>query len=87
MTRIAIHGFGRIGRSTLRAALLDGRFTPAALSDVQDLTTLGDLFAVDSNYGRWPEPVSVGEGKLQIGKRAITSAMGFPTGAGLASTW
>jgi glyceraldehyde 3-phosphate dehydrogenase len=71
MTRIAIHGFGRIGRSTLRAALLDGRFTPAVLSDVQDPAMLAALFAVDSNYGRWPEPVQADAGGLRIGERAI----------------
>lgn len=72
MARIAINGFGRIGRSTLRAALTDAGFTPVAISDVQDLSALAALFAVDSNYGRWCEPVRADEGSLRIGERSIT---------------
>jgi glyceraldehyde 3-phosphate dehydrogenase len=71
MARIAIQGFGRIGRATLRAALRDVGFTPVAVADVQDPATLAALFAVDSNYGRWPEPVGVGEGALRVGERSI----------------
>jgi glyceraldehyde 3-phosphate dehydrogenase len=71
MTSIAIHGFGRIGRSTLRVALQNNLFTPAAISDIKDLPTLAALFAVDSNYGRWPEPVEVGENAFRIGERTI----------------
>ena len=59
MTTIAIHGFGRIGRSTLRVALQNNLFTPAAISDIKDLPTLAALFAVDTNYGRWPEPEKI----------------------------
>jgi glyceraldehyde 3-phosphate dehydrogenase len=57
MTKIAIHGFGRIGRSAARVALSRGLFVPAVISDIQDPATLAELFAVDSNYGMWPEPV------------------------------
>jgi glyceraldehyde 3-phosphate dehydrogenase len=86
MTRIAIHGFGRIGRSTLRAALTDAGFTPVAVSDVQDLPTLAALFAVDSNYERWPEPVRADEGALRIGERSIpylNARDGLPDWGGL----
>jgi glyceraldehyde 3-phosphate dehydrogenase len=71
MTGIVIHGFGRIGRSTLRAALAEERFTPVAISDVKDLETLAALFAVDTNYGRWPEKVSVEGSSLVVGGRTI----------------
>lgn len=71
MARIAIHGFGRIGRATLRAALTEARFTPAAISDVKDLSTLSALFAVDSIYGRWDEQVGADNGMLRVGERAI----------------
>jgi len=40
MSKIAIHGFGRIGRSALKAAL-DGRhFVPVSISDIKDVPTL-----------------------------------------------
>jgi glyceraldehyde 3-phosphate dehydrogenase len=57
---IAIQGFGRIGRTLLRIALERRLFTPKAVADIKDLSTLAALFEVDTNYGRWPEPV---EGK------------------------
>jgi glyceraldehyde 3-phosphate dehydrogenase len=53
MKMIAIHGFGRIGRSTLKAALASHQFVPVAISDIKDLPTLAALFAYDSNYGPW----------------------------------
>lgn len=71
MKKIAIHGFGRIGRSALRVALQRGLFTPAAISDIKDVSTLAALFAVDSNYGRWPEAVMADEQGFIIGDRAI----------------
>jgi glyceraldehyde 3-phosphate dehydrogenase len=71
MSSIAIHGFGRIGRSLLRMALQDGHFVPVSISDIKDLPTLAALFEVDTNYGRWGEQVSAGEGKFVIGGRDI----------------
>jgi glyceraldehyde 3-phosphate dehydrogenase len=71
MNKIAIHGFGRIGRLTARHAIANGLFTPVSVSDIQDLSTLGALFKADSNYGLWPEPVSTRENALVIGNREI----------------
>lgn len=72
MPAIGIHGFGRIGRSLLRVALQDQLFTPISISDIKDPETLAALFAVDTNYGRWPEPTSGDAGTLTIGGREIT---------------
>lgn len=71
MGTIALHGFGRIGRSTLRAALTDTLFTPVSISDIRDLPTFAALFAVDTNYGRWAEPVDARDSTLVIGGREI----------------
>jgi glyceraldehyde 3-phosphate dehydrogenase len=71
MGRIAIYGFGRIGRSAARAALRDGLFVPAAICDVKDLPTLAALFEIDSNYGRWSEEVRACAGKFLVGGREI----------------
>ncbi|MCI0394101.1 MAG: aldehyde dehydrogenase [Chloroflexi bacterium] len=71
MSKIAIHGFGRIGRSALKAALKNKLFTPFSISDIKDLATLAALFEVDSNYGRWPEPAKAENGSLLIGGREI----------------
>jgi glyceraldehyde 3-phosphate dehydrogenase len=71
MGAIAIHGFGRIGRSTLKAAFSGNRFVPVSLSDIKDLPTLAALFAVDTNYGRWPEAVRTEGSTLVIGGRQM----------------
>jgi glyceraldehyde 3-phosphate dehydrogenase len=71
MKRVAIHGFGRIGRSTTRAALKNNLFVPVSISDITDPSTLAALFAYDSNYGAWPEPVEFKDGKFVIGGRQI----------------
>jgi glyceraldehyde 3-phosphate dehydrogenase len=71
MARIAIHGFGRIGRSLMKVALKNDLFVPVSISDIKDLPTLAALFEVDSNYGRWHEEVAVKEGYFVIGGREI----------------
>jgi glyceraldehyde 3-phosphate dehydrogenase len=71
MERIAMYGFGRIGRQFLRVGLHNNLFVPLAIADIKDVSTLAALFEVDTNYGRWPEPVSASEGQLTIGGRNI----------------
>ncbi|MEI7556487.1 glyceraldehyde 3-phosphate dehydrogenase NAD-binding domain-containing protein [Candidatus Chlorohelix sp.] len=71
MAKVAIHGFGRIGRSLMKVALRDNLFTPVSISDIKDLPTLAALFEVDSNYGRWHEPVSTKGDTLFVGGREI----------------
>lgn len=71
MGKIAIHGFGRIGRSLTRIGIKNGLFTPVSISDIKDPKTLAALFDVDSNYGRWHEPVSASEAGFSIGGREV----------------
>jgi glyceraldehyde 3-phosphate dehydrogenase (phosphorylating) len=71
MARIAIHGFGRIGRSLMRVALENDLFVPVSVSDIKDAPTLAALFEVDSNYGRWPEDVRTKNSDIIIGGREI----------------
>ncbi len=71
MKKIALHGFGRIGRQFLRVGLSQNLFVPASISDIKDEATLAALFAVDTIYGRWHEPVSGKDGKITIGGREI----------------
>jgi glyceraldehyde 3-phosphate dehydrogenase len=53
-TRVAINGFGRIGRLVLRAALKTGRkFDFVAINDLTDTKTLAHLFKYDSVHGRF----------------------------------
>lgn len=71
MARIAIHGFGRIGRSLMKVALKHDLFFPVSISDIKDVPTLAALFEVDSNYGRWPVEVATKDSCFVIGGRAI----------------
>lgn len=71
MVGIAIHGFGRIGRSMLKAALRDRLFAPISTSDIRNPADFAALFAVDSNYGLWPDPVSAEDDVLVIGDHRI----------------
>ena len=66
--RVAINGFGRIGRLTLRTMLERHRtnLTVVAINDMADLRTNAHLFRYDSAYGRFPGKVEIGEGVLQI---------------------
>lgn len=71
MARIAIHGFGRIGRSLMKVGLKQNLFVPVSISDIKDLRTLAALFEVDSNYGRWHEEVIAKDRNFVIGGRKI----------------
>jgi glyceraldehyde 3-phosphate dehydrogenase len=71
MARIAIHGFGRIGRSLMKAGLKNNLFAPVSVSDIRDIPTLAALFEVDTNYGRWHEPVAPTDTGFVIGGREI----------------
>lgn len=71
MARVAIHGFGRIGRSLMKVALKNNLFVPVSISDIKDIGTLAGLFEVDSNYGRWHEEVAVKDNRFAIGGREI----------------
>jgi glyceraldehyde 3-phosphate dehydrogenase len=73
--RVAINGFGRIGRLTLRTMLERHKtnLTIVAINDMADLQTNAHLFRYDSTYGIFPGPVEVGEGILKIDDLNISS--------------
>jgi glyceraldehyde 3-phosphate dehydrogenase len=71
-TRIAINGFGRIGRQVLRVFLERyPKLEVVALNDLGDTKTMAHLFKHDSSYGNYPGSVSAGEGTMSIDGRAI----------------
>lgn len=71
MAKIALYGFGRIGRQFLRVALKRELFIPEVIADIQDISLLGALFSVDTNYGRWHEEVKTTDESFVIGNRKI----------------
>ncbi len=59
-TRVAINGFGRIGRNILRAAKKNGADLDfVAVNDLTDAETLAHLLRYDSVHGRYPGTVEV----------------------------
>lgn len=60
--RIAINGFGRIGRSFFREAFGDPEFEIVAINDLADARTLAYLLKYDSVHGRYKKTVSAGGG-------------------------
>jgi glyceraldehyde 3-phosphate dehydrogenase len=66
-TRIAINGFGRIGRGFVRCLAQDpGAFDLVVINDLTDSKTLGHLLKYDSIHGRFPGTVSVQKDALVI---------------------
>ncbi len=60
-TKIAINGFGRIGRQVTKALFEKhrGQFDLVAVNDLSDVETNAHLFRYDSNYGTYPGTVVV----------------------------
>ena len=73
-TRVAINGFGRIGRAVVRAAHERAADVEiVAVNDVTDAATLAQLLARDSVYGRFPAPIAAGDGVIEVGGREIAA--------------
>jgi glyceraldehyde 3-phosphate dehydrogenase len=69
--RVAINGFGRIGRLVFRILSADARFEVVSINDLSDATTLAHLLKFDSTHGRFRGQVSTGEGKLVVNGKDI----------------
>ena len=70
--RVAINGFGRIGRTFFRAAQTEGvGFEIVAINDLTDVKTLAHLLKYDSIMGRFNAEVEVKEGALVVDGKEI----------------
>ena len=71
--KVGINGFGRIGRQVLKAIRDDHpqALEVVAFNDLGDLNTMAHLLKYDSNYGRFDEPVELGDGELIVGGKSI----------------
>ena len=72
-TKIAINGFGRIGRCVTR--VLFGSASPdlelVAVNDLTSPEVLGHLLQFDSVHRQFDQPVEVGDGRLTIAGRSV----------------
>ncbi len=69
--RIAINGFGRIGRMVLRAAAKEKGIEFVAINDLTDAKTLAHLLKYDSVHGAFPGKVEVGENSIIVNGKTI----------------
>ncbi len=71
MVKVAINGFGRIGRNALKI-LLDRRDVQVvAINDITDAKTLAHLLQHDSTYGTYDKKVSAKEHSIMVNTREI----------------
>ncbi len=69
--RVAINGFGRIGRLVFKAGQYDKEIEFVAINDLTDAQTLVHLLKYDSVHGRYPEKVVVQDEYLVAGERKV----------------
>ncbi len=80
--RVAINGFGRIGRNILRAIHESGRkdIDVVAVNDLGPVETNAHLLRYDSVHGRFPHEVSVDGDQISVGKEKFkVTAIKDPT--------
>lgn len=69
--RVAINGFGRIGRNFLRTSKGYNEFEIVAINDLTDAKTLAHLVKYDSVHGIFGADVKAGEGNMTIDGKEI----------------
>ena len=71
-TKVAINGFGRIGRAVARIIMQrKGDLDLVAVNDLADAKSLAHLFKYDTVMGKWDGTVEAGDGKLVINGKDI----------------
>ena len=72
--RVAINGFGRIGRNVLRSAWNDGDIEFVHINDLTDDATLAHLLKHDSVHGSFDQDVAVVDGGIRVGDTVISTS-------------
>ena len=71
MKKVAINGFGRIGRMCFRSLIQNPNIEIVAINDLTDVPTLAHLLKYDSVHGRFGHSVEAGEGALIVNGKSI----------------
>lgn len=75
MIRVAINGFGRIGRNAFKIAFANPELEVVAINDLTDTSTLAHLLRHDSNYGEYHHKVESDEKNIIVdGKKVAVTA-------------
>jgi glyceraldehyde 3-phosphate dehydrogenase len=72
--KVAINGFGRIGRNVFRALYESGRqdqFEVVAVNDLGDASTNAHLLQYDTAHGRFSQSVTVEEDQFMVGETRV----------------
>lgn len=69
--KVAINGFGRIGRLALRLMIENNDFEVVAINDLTDAKTLAHLFKYDSAQGRFNGEIEVKDGAFVVNGKEI----------------
>ncbi len=70
-TKLAINGFGRIGRIFFRQAFGNPAIEIVAINDLGTAANLAYLLKYDTVYGRYNKPVQVADGKMTVDSKEI----------------
>ncbi len=71
MVKVAINGFGRIGRNALKILLDRHDVQVVGINDITDAKTLAHLLKYDSSYGTYDKTVKAGENSIFVNSREI----------------
>ena len=69
--KVAINGFGRIGRNVFRVTLGDPSIEIVAINDITDAKTLAHLLKYDSIHGNLPNRIQASDDAIQVDGHAI----------------
>ena len=69
--KVAINGFGRIGRNVFRAAMNDPAIEIVATNDIADAKTLAHLLKYDSILGNLPNRITASDDAIHVDGRTI----------------
>lgn len=71
MKRVAINGFGRIGRAALKIIFETDNLQVVAINDLMSIENAAYLLKYDSNYGKYAKDIKFEEDTLFVGDNAI----------------
>jgi len=71
MTKVAINGFGRIGRLTFKNLLNNSDIEVVAINDLTDTKTLAHLLKYDSVHGKFPGTVEATDNGINVNGKEI----------------
>lgn len=72
-TRVAINGFGRIGRNAFKIAFDRSDLEIVAINDLTDNKTLAHLLKHDTNYGTYEHEVTYGDDFISVNGQKISA--------------